>query len=438
MDNEEEIFIHALLILMLGIYIVKKQISFRWVNRQYWVRPINVRRPDQGDFNHLLQEMKNDPFMFFRYTRMSLCIFNQLLEMMTPFLVKKSHRALIPEQRLALTLRFLDTGDQVLSIALAYRIGESTARKVIKETCAAIIRVLAPLYLPSPTEEDWIKVCEGFWTTWNLPNCCGAVDGKHVQIQAPPNSGSLYFNYKKTFSIILMAACDHNYKFTVVDVGAYGSNSDGGVLSRSEFGKALHNGNLNLPKGEANLPGSRTRTPCFFVGDEAFQLTQNMMRPYPGRNLNVKKKIFNYRLSRARRVIENTFGILVSRWRILRKSITLHPENVDKIILATICLHNFLKTVNDLRPAEHRIYCPPNFVDTEQEDGTIISGGWRSECSTSNVVEIERIRATNARRSTTLAYKQRDEIADYLLTPEGEVSWQYEYINRGFNSPDFH
>ncbi|XP_024892103.1 uncharacterized protein LOC112467643 [Temnothorax curvispinosus] len=129
---------------MLGIYIVKKRISFRWVNRQYWVRPINVRRPDQGDFNHLLQEVKNDPFMFFRNTRMFLCIFNQLLEMMTPFLVKKSHRALIPEQRLALTLRFLATGDQVLSIALAYRIGESTAHKVIKETCAAIIRVLCP------------------------------------------------------------------------------------------------------------------------------------------------------------------------------------------------------------------------------------------------------------------------------------------------------
>jgi len=58
-----------------------------------------------------------------------------------------------------------------------------------------------------------------------------------MQIQISPNSGSLYFNYKKTFSIIL--ACDHNYKFILIDVGAYGSNSDG-VLSRSEFGKALY------------------------------------------------------------------------------------------------------------------------------------------------------------------------------------------------------
>ncbi|XP_025264284.1 uncharacterized protein LOC112638008 [Camponotus floridanus] len=84
--------------------------------------------------------MKTDPYMFFRYTRMSVNVFNHLLEIMKPFLTKKSHRALVPEQRLALTLRYLATGNQILSIALAYRIGESTARNVIKETCAMIIK----------------------------------------------------------------------------------------------------------------------------------------------------------------------------------------------------------------------------------------------------------------------------------------------------------
>lgn len=105
MDNEEEIL--GLFILILGIYILKKRISFRWANRQYWVRPINRRRPEQGDFRHLFQEMKNDEYMFFRYTRMSICIFDQLLEMLKPLLVRRSHRALLPEQRLALTLRYI-------------------------------------------------------------------------------------------------------------------------------------------------------------------------------------------------------------------------------------------------------------------------------------------------------------------------------------------
>ncbi|CAL1681009.1 unnamed protein product [Lasius platythorax] len=424
MDNEEDLLTYALVVLMIGTYILKRRTSFRWINRKYWVRPINIRRPVQGDFDHLLQELKTDSYMFFRYTRMSLSVFlsvfNHFLEMMKPFLTKKSHRALVPEQRLALTIRYLATGDQILSIALAYRIGEFTARNVIKETCAMIIKVLAPIYLQAPTEEQWIKIIEGFYREWNFLNCCEAVDGKHIQIQAPPNSGSLFYNYKKTFSIVLMAACDSNYKFTLVDCGSYGSSNDAGVFSRSNFGEALVNGNLHLPRDESNLPGSDKKTSCFFVADEAFHLSTNMMRPYSGRNLETKKRIFNYRLSRARRVIENSFGILVSQWRIFRKPICMHPKTVDTIIMTTICLHNFLKTINDLTSMENRIYCPPNFVDTEQEDGSIIPGAWRNEYSTG----IECIPST-AHRSTIEAYKQRDIIANYFLSAVGEVPWQY-------------
>lgn len=134
--------------------------------------------------------------------------------------------------------------------------------------------MLVPIYLQPPTREKWIDICNGYLKDWNFPNCVGAVDGKHFCIQAPPNSGSMYYNYKKTFSIVLMAACDHNYKFTLVDVGSYGSNNDAGIFSRSEFGKALLNETLNLPRGVAKLPESEIETPCFLVGDEAFQLTK--------------------------------------------------------------------------------------------------------------------------------------------------------------------
>lgn len=118
--------------------------------------------PNRGDFCHLLQEMKNDPQMFFRYTRMTGPIFDKLLEMVRPFLIKKSHRALVPEECLIITLRYLATGDQVSSIALAYRIGESTAYNIIKETCSVLIKTLAPDYLRPPTQEEWINICHGF------------------------------------------------------------------------------------------------------------------------------------------------------------------------------------------------------------------------------------------------------------------------------------
>lgn len=157
------------------------------------------------------------------------------------------------------------------------------------------------------------------------------------------------------------------------------------------------------------------------------------MRPYSGRNLETKKTIFNYRLSRARRIIENTFGILVSGWRVFRKPICMNPKTVDKIVIATICLHNFLKTINDSSQIENRIYCPPNFIDVEQADGSIIPGMWRNKYYPGG---IEHIRSTTAHRSTTEAYKQRDAIAEYLMTPVGEVPWQKEYVCRGLNNCD--
>lgn len=107
----------------------------------------------------------------------------------------------------------------MMSLALAYRVGESTASKIVHKVCRIIGHVLASTYLKAPTTNDFRKIAKENWRRWNFPNCIGAVDGKHVVIQAPPNTGSAYFNYKKTFSIHLMAACDAHYKFILVDIG---------------------------------------------------------------------------------------------------------------------------------------------------------------------------------------------------------------------------
>ncbi|KAJ8929451.1 hypothetical protein NQ314_017862 [Rhamnusium bicolor] len=108
----------------------------RWRSRRWWVRPIMARREEHGDFATLFQELKEDPVLFFRYTRMNVSTFYELLHLISPHITKRSARPSISaEQRLAITLRFLATGDQVLSIALAFRIGESTAHEIIKETC---------------------------------------------------------------------------------------------------------------------------------------------------------------------------------------------------------------------------------------------------------------------------------------------------------------
>eukprot|EP00102_Acyrthosiphon_pisum_P019169 XP_016656379.1 PREDICTED: uncharacterized protein LOC107882497 [Acyrthosiphon pisum] len=200
-----------------------------------------------------------------------------------------------------------------------------------------------PEVMAAPNEEKWKEIASEFWTSWNFPNCLGAIDGKHVTIQAPPNSGSQYFCYKKTFSVVLLALVDAHYNFIAVDVGSYGKNSDGGILNHSMLGKALEQNKLDIPE-KAALPGTTNEVPFVIIGDEAFPLKTYLLRPYPGKNLDCnEKRIYNYRICRARRVVENAFGILSQKFRIYNRRIQAKPENVDVIIITTCILHNFIK-----------------------------------------------------------------------------------------------
>lgn len=122
------------------------------------------------------------------------------------------------------------------------------------------------------------------------------MDGKHFRIQKPSKSGSAFYNYKGFFSVAIMAVVDHDYRFRMVDVGGLGSDHDGGFLKETGFGQALYgDGNdLNWPEDKA-LPGTDIVVPHFLIGDDAFQLSERLMKPFPGRGLSLEKKIYNYR-----------------------------------------------------------------------------------------------------------------------------------------------
>lgn len=123
----------------------------------------------------------------------------------------------------------------------------------------------------------------------------------------------------------------------------YGRISDWGVFANSSISKALEDKLLDIPFGKP-LPRREDPLPYFIVGDEAFPLKTYLMKPYPSRQLDLSKRIFNYMLSRARRVVENVFGILESRFRVFESAMDMEPERAQKIVLACCALHNYLRT----------------------------------------------------------------------------------------------
>ena len=110
----------------------------------------------------------------------------------------------------------------------------------------------------------------------------------------------------------------------------------------------------------------------YVVGDDIFPLKPWLLKPYPGKNISEEQAIFNYRLSRARRTIENAFGIMSSRFRIFRKPIIADLDLIELIVQATTSLHNYL-----LLPDNGK-YTPAGFVHNYSDSGDI-DGDWRKD-----------------------------------------------------------
>lgn len=150
--------------------------------------------------------------------------FDQLLSKIGHLLKKQDtqfRKSIQPAEQLALTLRYLAHGDSLKIIALEYRVGHKTACRIIKRTCNVLWEVLLLEYLKVPTTEEWKEISNDYFIRCNFPNCVGAIDGKHILIQKPPNAGSDFFNYKGNHSIILLAACDSWYRFTLCEYRGY-------------------------------------------------------------------------------------------------------------------------------------------------------------------------------------------------------------------------
>lgn len=282
---------------------------------------------------------------------------------------------------------------------LSFRLGQSTIKYIIEEVCSLIWEVLKNECLPEPDQSYWNTIALGFERDANFPNCIGALDGKHTRITCPTGSGSVFFNHKQFYSIILLAMCDANYCFTYVNVGACGSEADANVFKKSLLFHRLEVNDLHVPPPNI-LPGMFINPqPYVIVADAAFGISNSILRPYARTNLTHKKKIFNYRLSRARRYIESSFGILTNKFAIFQRSINVSTSFAQILIKACCILHNFIRVRDGYK----------------EEDAMVIVG----------LTDYN----TGINNSTRSGNTTRDQFANYFVSNEGSVPWQNNYIH---------
>lgn len=287
-----------------------------------------------------------------------------------------------------------------MDLHFSFRRGFSTIQKIVRETCQAIIKNLFHICMPPKKTEEWENISKGFLENADFPNCIGAVDGKHIRMIKPCHSGSLYFNYKKYFSMNLLAVCDSNYKYIFVDVGSYGKSSDSTIFDRSQLRSDIEENRLNIPQPK-QIINNEIALPFTFIGDEAFPLSNYLQRPYAGNYLTPTKRIYNYRLSRARRYIECTFGIMTNKWRIFHRPLNVGTDFAEEIVKTCCILHNFVRS--KVKVIRRRKKVPQVFglYDNPHVNGNVcrLSG---------NAI--------------------RDKFADYFVSNEGALPWQHKYI----------
>ncbi|CAL1285359.1 unnamed protein product [Larinioides sclopetarius] len=365
----------------------------------------------------MLTNLRKEPSgNFENFCRMSAIDFEHLLSRIGLLIARQdtNMRESIPmQERLAVALRFFATGDSYSSLSFLFKFSKQTVSRCVDEVCKALIQELKKEIKLPENEDEWLAIAQGFQDQWNFPNCLGAIDGKHVLLQCPNNTITDDINNKGTVSVELLALVDAHYCFTFVDIGCQGQ-----VFNNSSLFPKLKKDELKLPP-DGNLPAFDEALPYVFLADPAFALSRHMMIPYPSSiEKECEKRIFNYRLSHARRVVENVFGVLASVFRVFRKPMMLQPEKVSNVTLACVLLHNFMRR----SPTSVSSYTPPGTFDTEV-DGKFVPGSWRKdESRTTSFMPLKKV----ARKPSEEGMTTRDSFAEYFNS-SGKLPWQDEY-----------
>ena len=241
-----------------------------------WVRPWLLQREERGAYHNIMADLyATDIPGFTNYMRMTPEFFEMIKTRLEPHLARQAtnYRAPISVgEKLALTIRYLATGESYTSLSCQFRVGRSTISKFLPEVCRAIQNEFTREYLKCPSTPDESKELEReFRIRWNVPHALGALDGKHVALTKPKNTGALYHNYKGFFSIVMLALVDGQYKFRWVDASTEGSCSDGQIFNASQLKRRIEDGRMGFPDPAPIIQGGPDVS-YFILADDVFVL----------------------------------------------------------------------------------------------------------------------------------------------------------------------
>lgn len=315
---------------------------------------INNRNIIRGRSNALLEMDQLEPSVFKRMFRVDRATFGEIMERITPFIQAKNLRKacnssgapILLKTRLAVTLRWL-AGASYLDLCFAFGISSSTFYHSdgilwpIMEALDAAFSIGFPFH-----DLDQIEnLSQGFFQHSGglLDGCVLALDGLGVATRQPSKWEVKYpkdYRFRKGgFAIIVLAGCDVQARFIAASATHSGSTNDIIAWQDTKLYEALEIDKLLPPK-------------YFFIGDEAFTNTNQLLTPWSGRGLDQYKDSFNFWLSHSRQCVERSFGILTQRWGIFWRPFRFAFDRWSLVVLVSMKLHNLCIDRNDKTPSQ--------------------------------------------------------------------------------------
>lgn len=252
-----------------------------------------------------------------------------------------NNKPLCVEDRVAIALRRLGSGDSLASVGNSFGINRSIVTTVTWRFVEAMEETAVHhLHWPS-TEAEMNKIKSKFEEIRGLINCCGAIDITHIKMALPATdkSNDVWYDNENNQSMILQAIVDPEMRFLDIVTGWPGCVSDSLVLTDSNFFRLCDEGKrLN---GEPIKLAETTKVREYIVGDEGFPLLPWLLTPHQGKRLSEMKVSFNKRHVATRMVAQRALARLKGRWKILEGTMCRPDTNkLSRIVFVCCLLHN--------------------------------------------------------------------------------------------------